>query len=93
MFAYSFIYCGCRKYDNVILYTQRRKSDFHGEGFRKTYKVKGIMLHYPLSCMNISTRKLHKSQEKINHLMYIDDITLFSQNEKELQTIEYTTRI
>ena len=28
--------------------------------------------------------KLHKSQENINHLMYIDDIKLFAKNEKEL---------
>ena len=28
-----------------------------------------------------------KSQEKINHLMYIDDIKLFAKNEKELETL------
>ena len=30
--------------------------------------------------------KLTKSQEKINHLMYMDDIKLFAKNEKELET-------
>ena len=30
--------------------------------------------------------KFHKSQEKINHLMYMDDIKLFVKNEKELVT-------
>ena len=29
--------------------------------------------------------KLSKSQEKINHLMYMDDINLFARNEKELE--------
>ena len=37
--------------------------------------------------------KLSKSQEKINHLMYIDDIKLFAQNEKELKTLMKTVRI
>ena len=31
--------------------------------------------------------KLHKLQEKINHLMYIDDINLFVKNEKELEIL------
>ena len=30
--------------------------------------------------------KLSKSKEKINHLMYMDDIRLFGKNEKELET-------
>ena len=30
--------------------------------------------------------KLRRSQEKINHLMYMDDIKLFAKNEKELET-------
>ena len=31
--------------------------------------------------------KLHKSKEKINHLMYMDDIKLFSKKEKELEIL------
>ena len=31
--------------------------------------------------------KLSRSQEKINHLMYIDDIKLFAKNEKELEAL------
>ena len=37
--------------------------------------------------------KLCKLQEKINHLMYIDDIKLFAKNEKELETLIQTVRI
>ena len=40
--------------------------------------------------------KLSRSQEKINHLMYIDDIKLFAKNEKEPETLintEYKVRI
>ena len=37
--------------------------------------------------------KLSKSQEKINHLMYMDDIKLFAINKKELGTLIQTVRI
>ena len=37
--------------------------------------------------------KLSKSQEKISHLMYIDDIKLFAQNEKGLETLIHARRI
>ena len=36
---------------------------------------------------------LSKSQEKINHLMYMDDIKLLVKNEKELETLIQTVRI
>ena len=34
--------------------------------------------------------KLSKSQEKINHLMYMDDIKQFTKNEKEMETLMHT---
>ena len=37
--------------------------------------------------------QLSRSQEKINNLMYIDDIKLFAKNEKELETLIHTIRI
>ena len=37
--------------------------------------------------------KLSRSQEKINHLMYMDDIKLFVKNEKELETLIHAVRI
>ena len=37
--------------------------------------------------------KLSISQEKINHLMYMDDIKLFAKNEEELETLIHTVRI
>ena len=37
--------------------------------------------------------KLNRSQEKINYLMYIDDIKLFAKNEKELETLIHAVRI
>ena len=37
--------------------------------------------------------KLSRSQEKINHLMYMDDIKLFAKNERELETLIDAVRI
>ena len=37
--------------------------------------------------------KLSRTQEKINHLMYMDDIKLFAKNEKELETLIDAVRI
>ena len=37
--------------------------------------------------------KLSRSQEKINHLIYMDDIQLFAKNQKELETLIHTVRI
>ena len=40
-----------------------------------------------------TARYKHRSQEKINHLMYADDIELFAKNEKELKTLIRAVRI
>ena len=37
--------------------------------------------------------KLSTSREKINHLMYMDDVKLFAKNGKELETLIHTVRI
>ena len=37
--------------------------------------------------------KLSWSQEKINHLMHIDDVKLFAKNEKELETLIHAVKI
>ena len=37
--------------------------------------------------------KLSRSQEKVNHLMCMDDIKLFAKNEKELENLIHTIRI
>ena len=37
--------------------------------------------------------KLCRSQEKINHLMYLDDIKLFAKKEKKLETLIHAVRI
>ena len=37
--------------------------------------------------------KLSRSQEKINHMMFMDDVKLFAKNEKELENLTYAVRI
>ena len=37
--------------------------------------------------------KLSRSQEKVNHLIFMDDIKLFAKNEKELETFIHSIRI
>ena len=37
--------------------------------------------------------KLNKSQEKIKHLMYMDDIKVFDKNKKEMETLTQTISI
>ena len=37
--------------------------------------------------------KCSRLQEKINHVMYMDDVKLFVKNEKELETLIHTVRI
>ena len=37
--------------------------------------------------------RLSRLQEKINHLVYMDDIKLFAKNERELETLIHTVRI
>ena len=37
--------------------------------------------------------KLNRLQEKINHLMYVDDIKLFAKKEKELEALMHAVRI
>ena len=37
--------------------------------------------------------KLSRSQEKINHVKYMDDIKLFAKNEKKMETLIHAVRI
>ena len=41
----------------------------------------------------VARYKLSRSQEKINHLIYMDDIKLVAKNEKELETLIHGVRI
>ena len=49
-------------------------------------------LNHPL-CKYTAAYKLSKSQEKINHLMNMDDIKLLVKNKNELETLIHAGRI
>ena len=57
------------------------------------FAITMITLNYILRKCTTSGYKLTKLQEKINHLMYMDDIKLFAKNERELETLIQTVRI
>ena len=53
-----------------------------------------LLFIIPMMPLNHILRyKRSRSQEKINHLMYMDDIKLFVKNEKELETLIHAVRI
>ena len=66
---------------------------FHGEALSPLLFVIAMMPlnHILRNCT--AGYKLSKSREKINHLMYIDDVKLFAKNGKELETLIPTVRI
>ena len=73
--------------------TKIQRGIFQGDALSPLlFIIAKMPLNYiPRKC---TTRyKLSRSQEKINHLMYMDDIKLFTKNEKELGTLIHTVRI
>ena len=48
---------------------------------------KGIFQEDVIAMMLLSHLLLQKALEKINHQMYMDDIKLFTKNEKELEAL------
>ena len=66
---------------------------FQGDALSPLLFVIGMMPlnHILRKCRDEYT--LHKSQEKIYHQMFMDDIKLFAKNEKELETLMQAVRI
>ena len=66
---------------------------FHGDALSPLLFVIAMMPLNHILRKCTGGYKLHKSQEKINLLMYRDDIKLFAKNEKELKTLIQAVRI
>ena len=66
---------------------------FQGDALSRLLFIIAMMPlnHILLKCTD--GYKLSRSQETVNHLMYMDDIKLFAKNEKELETLINTVRI
>ena len=66
---------------------------FEGDALSPLQFIIGKMPLYHILRKCAAGYKLSRSQEKINHLMYMDDIKLFAKNEKELKTLIRAVRI
>ena len=66
---------------------------FQGDSVSPLRFIIAMMPLVPILRKCIVGYKLSRSQEKINHLMYMDDIKLFAKNEKELETLIQAVRI
>ena len=66
---------------------------FQGEAELSLILIIAMMPHNHILRKCIAEYKLSKSQEKINHLMYVNDIKQFAKNEKELETLIHAVRI
>ena len=66
---------------------------FHGDALSPLLFIIAMMPLNHILRKCTARYKLSKSQEKINHLMYMDNIKLFAKNEKELETLIHAVRI
>ena len=73
--------------------TKIQKGIFQGNALLPLLFIIAMMPLNHILRKYIAGYKLSGSQEKINHLMYRDDIKLFAKNEKELETLIHAIRI
>ena len=66
---------------------------FQGDGLSLLLFIIAIMPLNHILRKCTAGYKLSRSQEKINHLMFMDDSNLFTKNEKELETLIHADMI
>ena len=76
-----------------IAETKIQRGIFQGDALSPLLFIRAIMTLNHILRKCAAGYKLSRSQEKINHLMYKDDIKLFAKNEKELKTLIHAVRI
>ena len=76
-----------------IAETKIQRGIFQGDALSPLLFILAMMPlnHIPRKCA--AGYKLSRLQEKINHLIYMEDIKLFAKNVKELETLIHTVRI
>ena len=76
-----------------IVETKIQRSIFQGDALSPLlFIIAMIPLNHILRKCTAGYKR-SRSQEKINHPMYMDDIKLFAKNEKELETLIHAVRI
>ena len=76
-----------------LVETKTQSGIFQGDALSLLLFIKAMMpLNYILRKCTAGYN-LSRSQEKINQLMYMDDIKLFAKIEKELETLIHAVRI
>ena len=73
--------------------TKSQRGIFQGDALSYLLFIKAIMPLNHILRKCTAGYKFSRSLEKINHVMYMDDIKLFAKNEKELETLIHTVRI
>ena len=73
--------------------TKIQRGIFQGDALPPLLFIKALMPLNSILRKCTAGYKLSKSQEKINPLMYIDDIKLYAKNEREVETLILTVRI
>ena len=76
-----------------IAETKIQRGIFQGDALSSLLFINAMMPLNHILRQCIAGYKLSRLQEKINHLMYMDDIKLFAKNEKELETFIHAVRI
>ena len=76
-----------------IAETKIQRGIFQGEALSPLLFIIAMMSLNHILRKCTAGYKLSRLQEKINHLMYMDDIKIFAKNEKELETLIHTVRI
>ena len=71
----------------ILAEAKVQRGIFHGDALSRLLFIISMILLYHILKKCTAGYKLSKLQEKINHLRYMDDIKLFSKNEKELETL------
>ena len=73
--------------------TKIRRGIFQGDAILPLLFIIAIMPLNHILRKCTTGYKLSRSKEKVNQLLYMDDIKLFTKNEKELETLIHTIRI
>ena len=73
--------------------TKVQRGIFRGDALPPLLFIIAMMPQNHIFRKCMARYKLSRSQEDVNHLMYMDDIKLFVKNEKELETLIHTIRI